>query len=427
MTETAELHLALKQRVRSQPTLLPTVYGDVDFDLVPERLVLDSDRARDDVEAVDLIRTCTMLGDVVADAYAALLPRYGLHTLITMLQQACREDIDAVADAPDELRAFIADLERVPDWLDMGLVAEGARQDRIGAALLSPYIVRGGFLATFMNSYAALPMALTGALSGKRSARRVHETANFFASTVTPGGLDRHGEGFQAAAMVRLMHSMVRFNALHRSAKWDAGVYGIPIPQVDQMPAGMIGIYLLSTQVLAKGRTEFTPEQRARVELARYRMFLLGLPEELIPATPTEIVRMWRTRDFTLRQGFDDSTCGELVRATMSADLRPDTGLHGRLFGLVEGGWSREFFRRNFAGGDRATALKLGVRVNRRDQLVVALSAPFLVGRMLLVRWASQSRLTRDLADRYVVRTLRRRLASYGHAEFTTDHTEYAA
>ena len=38
------------------------------------------------------------------------------------------------------------------------------------------------------------------------------------------------------------MHSMVRANIM-RSGKWDVGVYGIPIPQVDQMPAGLIGTY----------------------------------------------------------------------------------------------------------------------------------------------------------------------------------------
>ena len=37
--------------------------------------------------------------------------------------------------------------------------------------------------------------------------------------------------------MVRLMHSMVRVNVL-RTGRWDLVVYGVPIPQVDQMPAG---------------------------------------------------------------------------------------------------------------------------------------------------------------------------------------------
>lgn len=434
MTETAELHVTLKKRVRRQPTLLPDLYGAVDFDVLPERLDLqprpgqdvDREQALRDTEAVDLMQTCTMLGDVVADAYAALQPQYGLHPLITMLVQACQQGVDQVPDAPPELRALIADMERIPEWLDKELVDEGARQERVETALVLPYIVRSGFLYTFVNKYAALPMSLTGALSGKRSARRVKETANFFASTVTPGGLDRDGVGFQAAAMVRLMHSTVRFNVLRRSTKWDLGVYGIPIPQVDQMPAGMLGIYRLSSQVLAKGRTEFTPSERARVEVARYRMFLLGLPEELVPATPEGIVRMWRAREATLRPGFDEP-CLELVRATMNADLQPDTSWRGRMYGFLEPSWSRVTFVRSFAHGDRAEALRMGVRITRRDQLVMALSAPFILGRAAAARLALRLPVTRDLADRYLIRKLNKRLASYGHAEFTSDHTKYAA
>ena len=201
-----------------------------------------------------------------------------------MLKTACREGIEAVPDAPPELVSFIAAMEATPEWIDFDLVREGARQERIPAALLAPFITRGAFIATFTNSYAALPMALTGALSGKRAARRVNETASFFAVTTLPGALDRYGPGFEAAAMVRLMHSMVRYNALKKSDKWDVAIYGMPVPQVDQMPAGMIGQYLLARKARQQGRTEFTAEERAVVEFARYRCFLLGLPEELLPA-----------------------------------------------------------------------------------------------------------------------------------------------
>ena len=181
-----------------------------------------------------------MLGDVVADAYAALMAERPFKSLIEMLQQACREGIEAVPAPPPELERFIAAMEQQPEWVDMDLVREGARHERIPSALIAPYVIRGAFVATFLNTYAALPMALTGALGGRRAARRVNETASFFAVTTMPGALERHGQGFEAAAMVRLMHSMVRFNALKRSDKWDLDVYGIPVPQVDQMPAGLM-------------------------------------------------------------------------------------------------------------------------------------------------------------------------------------------
>ena len=136
-----------------------------------------------------------MLGDVVADPYAALMAERPFKELIEMLMLACREGIDAVPAAPPELEAFIAAMEDTPDWLDMELVDEGARQARIPAAFLAPFVMRGAFVATFMNTYAALPMALTGALGGRKAARRVNETSSFFAVTTLPGALERFGRG----------------------------------------------------------------------------------------------------------------------------------------------------------------------------------------------------------------------------------------
>jgi hypothetical protein len=177
----------LAQRVRSQRDLQPDLYGDFDFDRQPERLatepgiesdlpdwVADREPILDDERVTELIGTATMLGDVVADPYAALMTEHSVTHLIDMLKTACREGIDAVPDAPPELASFIAAMEAAPAWIDFGLVRDGARQERIPAALLAPFITRGAFVATFTNTYAALPMALTGALSGRRAARRHH-------------------------------------------------------------------------------------------------------------------------------------------------------------------------------------------------------------------------------------------------------------
>jgi len=291
----------VRARVASQKKLLPSLYGKINFRRMPERFTMDAsqaiikDRSPMGVTPTDyemeLVRAYTMLGDIVADAYAALMPKIPFRRLIDMLVQACEHGVETVDGAPPELVAFIRDMERVPDWLDMDLVREGARLDLNATAHASPYAIRGAFIATFLNKYSALPMALTGTLSNETAARRVRETANFFACTVLPGALERHGEGFKAAAMVRLMHSMVRVNVL-RSGRWDSSVYGVPIPQVDQMPAGLIPVFLLAFQMLREGRHTFTPSERARVELSRYRCFLLGLPEDLLADTPVGIVRM---------------------------------------------------------------------------------------------------------------------------------------
>lgn len=428
----------LAERVRSQADLLPELYGDVDFSSRPYRLAVEprdetslppwvADRGEllADERLLELLSTATMLGDVVADPYAALMAGHSFKGLIDMLRLACAEGIEAVPDAPPELERFIAAMEDTPDWIDMDLVEEGARHERVPQALLAPYVVRGAFVATFLNTYAALPMALTGALGGRKAARRVNETASFFAVTTMPRALERHGPGFEAAAMVRLMHSMVRFNAVTRSDKWDLDVFGVPIPQVDQMPAGLIGVYLLARQTLDGGRTEFDARERSIVEFSRYRCFLLGLPRELLPDTPEGIIRVMNARAATLREDFDDEICGELVRATMDTYLKPTRSLPDRVSDAIEKSYSKLFFTRTFLNGDRARANEMGVDVGLEDIACFALTFPLVFGSFQTAIHASRLPLIGGLTDTLVTELLKLRLAAYGRPEFTTDHSTY--
>lgn len=429
----------IARRVRGQADALPDLFGRFDFDKAPERWapeadavselgrVRGADRAAylEDAELLARIREYTMLGDRTGDAYAALMPRYGFQRTVAMLVEACDRGVAAVKDAPPELAALIHEMEQKPTWLDMELVEEGAAYERNATANLSPFLIRGAFIATFLNKYSALPMALTGTLGHGTAARRVKETATFFATTALPGALGRFGPGFKAAAMVRLMHSMVRVNVLSRPDMWDAETYGMPIPQLDQMPAGLIPVYFLSQEVLAKGRTRFNRLERGRVELARYRCYLLGLPEDLLADTPQEIVRIWRTRSATLRYEYDDRVCGGLLRATMEAELSADASPKGRVKRRLERSVSRVFFVKAFLSGDEERAADVGVPVSRRDHLIYGATMLAVAGRMAVYRAASRLPVVRHLADRRLVRRIERQLAGYGRAEFTTDSAHY--
>jgi hypothetical protein len=423
---------AIWAAVRAQRDAVPALWGSFDFDAPAERFTTDPDavstlppahagkRARilANTELVERLRAYAMMGDVTADAYAALMAGTKFRTLIDMLTLACDKGIDAVPDAPPELAAFVADMEQKPEWLDMALVERGARLERNGTAHIAPFAVRGAFIATFMNEYAALPMALTGTLSDHAAARRVKETANFFAVTTLPGALDRFGPGFKAAAMVRLMHSMVRFNIARRPQMWDRARFGFPIPQVDQMPAGLINIFLLSYRLIAEGRSEFTPDERAIVEFARYRCRLLGLPEALLPTTPQGIVDIMNVRAATLRAGFDDRTCGSLVRATMAAQLWEGDGLGLRLFRRVEASFSRVFFLKNFMNNDREATRNVGVTVSGGDLALAGLAGLWIAATMTAYRLAAHVPGLAALADRRLVAKITGLLSHYGHAEF---------
>ena len=429
----------LQAKVASQKSNLPALYGDVDFTTKPERFadepVLEGpsqskfDHMRPqllaDTEKVARMRAYTMLGDTVADAYAALMPTYGFRGLIGMLKQACDHGVESVPDAPPELVNFIRAMEATPDWVDMKLVEEGARQSREDAANYSPFVIRGAFIATFMNKYSALPMALTGTLSSDTAARRVKDTASFFMTSTLPGALERFGPGFKSAAMVRLMHSMVRFNALRRSNMWDVKTFGIPIPQVDQMPAGLIGTFLLAFKITGKGRFQYTDVERARVELSRYRCFLLGLPEELAPATPKDMVDMMVLYEQTLRKGFDDKTCGELTRATLAAYLPPDEKLGSKIFDRIERRFSKIFFLLSFLGGDKKKAADMGVKIGALDWATFIACSLFIGARKGFYALGGAIPGLRRATDRMLVKKIERMLDSYGHPAHTTDATQY--
>lgn len=431
---------AVRHRSAQQKVQLPQMYGSVDFGVRPERFTVDPNvesfmraemvaerpRLLADQEKVATIEAFTMLGDEVSDAYVALMPEFGFRKLTQMLAQACAEGVDSVQDAPPELRALIEDMERTPAWLDMDKVREGARLERNFSAHVIPFIIRGAFVGTFMNTYAALPMSMTGALSERTAAKRVKETGAYFITSVLPSAMDRHGLGFHSAAMVRLMHSMVRFNILRRG-KWDPEIYGIPIPQVDQMPAGMMPIFLLGLSVLNKGRDYFTPEEQARVECVRYRCFLLGLPEELLPDTPREIVDIMATRHATLRKAYDDKICGDLVRATMASNLEPDDSRASRRRDEYGRSLAKLFFVKSFVNGDRKRAAEMGMALTPGDYGRAAALGALIGVRLGTYHLLTKIPATQKWADARLVVKLERELKRMGYAEFVTDSSTYSS
>jgi hypothetical protein len=424
--------------VTQQRDDLPKIYGDVDFRVVPERLdreaTIDDKRftaTRDAVrrvfdqpELLETMRNATMTGDRIADAYASLIPTHGFRTLVEMLETACESGIESVENPPPELVNLIVAMETTPAWVDMRLVAQGARAERIPMATATPLAIRGAFLATFLNKYAALPMTMTGTLSDEAAAKRVFETASFFTATTMPGALDRSGKGFEAAAKVRLMHSMVRYHILN-SGKWDVATYGIPIPQADQMPAGLIGVFLMSAQLLKKGQTDFTPEQRASVELSRYRCFLLGLPENLLGDTPQEIVDLLIARHVSLREGYDDETCGALVRGTMEAELFDTSSMTGRLHAWLENGFSKFVLIKSFLGGDTERAASIGITFGRREKVAAGVAAGSVALKTAFYRVGLRLPVVSSRVDARLNRRLAELLEMYGHADFVTDADRY--
>jgi hypothetical protein len=75
--------------------------------------------------------------------------------------------------------------------------------------------------------------------------------------------------------------------------------------------------------------------------------------------------------------------------------------------------------------GDRHAAAQVGVRLSVIDYLSAGTTAILITSRMSAYAIAARIPGLRDAADRSLVRKLRKQLARYGHAEFTTDAAKY--
>ena len=191
------------------------------------------------------------------------------------------------------------------------------------------------------------------------------------------------------------------------------------------MPAGTLGTFFMSVRLLAKGRTEFTAAERATVELARYRCFLLGLPEDLLGDTPQEIVDLLTARHVTLREGYDDEICGALVRGTMGIELFERTSTRGRVHAWLEDGFSRFVLVSNFLGGDTDRAASIGIDFERRHKVAAALAAAVVFGSAAFYNVGLRVPGVSGWVDRRLNAKLARLLDSYGHADFVTDPEKY--
>src|SRR5580658_2636121 len=115
---------------------IPSMYGRMDFSITPERFTVEPDAVSEldpefsqrrpellaNEELVARIKAYTMHGDPVADAYAALIPKYGLRQPATMLEEACDRGVENVPSAPPELARLIHAMEQFPAWLDAKLI-----------------------------------------------------------------------------------------------------------------------------------------------------------------------------------------------------------------------------------------------------------------------------------------------------------------
>ena len=418
--------------INLQKTIAPSVYGELDLTLAPERfryelgeksIVRDNPHIQAllaDKEKVEFFRQLTLMGDPLADAYASLIPQIGFKKARAMLDQAVAHGVDSVTDAPPELVALMRSVETVPDWVDWDKIEYAARRVRPFTALAGEAIIRVSFMMTYVNGYQGLPMIITGALTSDSAAKRMKETISTFKMAALPGALRKGGVAYQSALKVRLMHAMVRCNLLKRPQTWDYSVYGVPIPQVDQMGAALGPTQILARYALKHGG-KFNRDMAAFVEQTRYLAYLLGMHDQFLSNDPQQIVDTWSMCQATLRHKFDPR--GKMLNeATVNAYRRHSESRFDRLMHYLDVR-STKFLYTQMVG--EKTARTMGVMPEKTDVLsFAALFLPIGLGYAGLSA-ASLVPKGRKWVDRFAVKEIRRQLSLEGEAEYATDASNY--
>jgi hypothetical protein len=286
-----------------------------------------------DARGWDRGRQLSVVGDPLADDYAALYPKLGHEKARALLDAALERGIENVPDAPPALRALFAHVDHVPEWVNWKRVERGARVMRRYAPLTWMF-ARLAFAQTYVNANAGMPLYMSGSLGQESAVRRLKETDRWRLGVQRPGALRRSEDGFKTVVRVRVLHGIIRYHLL-KSGKWDVERLGMPIPQID-MAGANLGMFMTHSYLLRAVGAFMTPRELSDViHFWRYHGYLIGVADDLNPASERDVERINTLIAVTIRRAFDERARA-LTQSTMNARLRAEDGPLGQLLDFID-------------------------------------------------------------------------------------------
>lgn len=296
------------------------------------KLWVDGD-LRAQASQVRWLREFAQVEDPLADAVVALFHELPKGAGRGLFERALAEGIDSLPDPPAPLVAFFRSVESTPYWVDADRVDRGARAivrtGLLGLFPLGDMSLMGGYLA----SRATKALVGTGEIEYLAS-RRLVETATWWIDVTTPGNLGRGEPGYASALRVRLVHAHVRA-AMNDRADWDYDAWDRPVNQVQTTGTLLLFslVFVFGTQLLG---VRYSERERGDIlHLWRYVGWLMGIDEELLPATEEDAWRLLWLLAVTEFEPDDDSRrlAGALLRS--HEGVGPGRGAIGKVLSHV--------------------------------------------------------------------------------------------
>ncbi len=269
-------------------------------------------------ERIDRLGAYLTRVDPVADAVVEAMEAMPAGEGWALFRRAAQTGIASAPDAPEAMRAFFAEVERVPMWVDWETLDRGGavlrRAGPLGGMVLGLKSLVLGYASPAGNK----PLVLSGRLE-EQAGRRLSETARFVQATIAPGGMRPHALGWQLTLNVRLIHAQVRRMIL-RSGRWDEAAWGAPINQHDELGTSLLFSVVVLEGLRQLGVRVTGADSEAYVQLWRWSGWSMGIDPELLPATETEGRRL--AEMIAATQGQPDEDSRRLTRALLGSPVR---------------------------------------------------------------------------------------------------------
>jgi len=278
-------------------------------------------------------------GDPLADAVADLL--HDTPSARALLEVAIERGEGAVPDAPAPIRALVHAVDRDPPWLDREALRV-ATETMLRMGTSGSYALAGASLMSgYLSSGGVKPLVATGALT-RLARRRIAETNKFIRDIMTSGDCARFSDGVKTTLRVRVMHAVIR-RRLAGAPTWQTGAWGAPINQHDMAGTNLQFSVVYLAGLTGLGFVVTRREREAVMHLWRYFGWLIGVREELLPATLAEgLELLWA---LLLTEEAPDTDSRDLATALIEALADGLPSRVGQRMGALEGrflaGYSR--------------------------------------------------------------------------------------